>query len=270
VRSRCNLRMVKSPLKPRMLSSNSTTYSFSDFTETEYMRLLEAAKQTHSFCFFDDYSNIRNPVLWRHDVDISVHRAAWMAGAENKLSVKATYYFMLHSWSYNLLEKDIQRLITKISTLGHSIGLHFDPLFYNDCDNANALEFYLRREKLLLEDISGVEVRTFSYHNPTEVILSMNDDIYGGMINAYSQTIRAKFTYCSDSNGYWRHESIGNVIRNNPKKPLHILTHPEWWQKDIMSPMQRFKRSLDGRMNDTYQKTMDVLKSGGRNYVDWE
>ena len=69
--------------------------------------------------------------LWRHDIDLSVHRAYSLAKIEKNFCIKATYFFLLGSKFYNIFEKDIKDLILKIISLGHRIGLHFDPNQYN-------------------------------------------------------------------------------------------------------------------------------------------
>ena len=69
-------------------------------------------------------------VLWRHDVDVSMHRAARLAEIEAERGVVATYFVNPRSVFYNLLEPEIEVLLRRIRSLGHEIGLHFDAGAY--------------------------------------------------------------------------------------------------------------------------------------------
>ena len=67
-------------------------------------------------------------ILWRHDVDFSIHRASSLAKIENELGVKATYFLKLHSEFYNLFEKSIFEkvvlLFCKTENLKTLVGSH--------------------------------------------------------------------------------------------------------------------------------------------------
>ena len=71
-------------------------------------------------------------VLWRHDVDYSLHRALVLARIEAELGARATYFLSLHSDLYNVLEPAVHARAREIAALGHWIGLHFDAGFYAD------------------------------------------------------------------------------------------------------------------------------------------
>ena len=70
-------------------------------------------------------------MLWRHDVDISVHRALALARIEADLGVRATYFFTLHSSFYNLLEPAVAARARELLALGHWLGVHFDVAAYD-------------------------------------------------------------------------------------------------------------------------------------------
>ena len=53
--------------------------------------------------------------------------------------------------------------------------------------------------------------------------------------------------YVSDSNGYWRFERLPEVLAAGAHERLHVLTHPEWWQEEAMSPRERILRCIAGR-----------------------
>jgi len=239
-------------------------YYYSDFTEENYQKLILLAKKLYNFIAYQDINDENeNVVLWRHDVDFSMHRALKLAKIENEAKVATTYFFHIHSFMYNLLEEEIYKIGKEIISLGHNIGLHFEPAFYDL--NVNEIDrFYkwLSYEKHMLEDLFETNVLAFSFHNPdVGNWVSYDEHISCGMINTYSAVIKENFVYCSDSNGYWRYNRLEDVI-NNREKNLHILTHPEWWVPNEMSPRSRVQRCIDGRKEKTsylYDSALEKL-----------
>jgi hypothetical protein len=57
-------------------------YFFEDFTESEYETLLKLAKKKWRFIKYSEYRSDQPVVLWRHDLDFSVHRALRLAQME--------------------------------------------------------------------------------------------------------------------------------------------------------------------------------------------
>lgn len=229
-------------------------YNFKDFTEEHYKKLLSLAKDKYVFITYDQYNDksIENKILWRHDIDFSPNRALALAKIENTFNVKATYFLHLHSEFYNLLEKDILEKVYDILSLGHEIGLHFDPgCFKLKNNNDSYFQAYLKMEIDLLEKIFETKVKVFSFHNPTTGnYIDIKQEKICGIINAYSSYLSANFEYCSDSNGYWRFKRLYDVITKSKSKRLHILTHPVWWMPDEVgpiSPRQRVNRHINGR-----------------------
>ena len=183
-----------------MKEKNSTRHNISDFTEKHYRYLIKTAKKNYLFEPFT--TKTKSPhILWRHDVDFSIHRASSLAKIENELGVKATYFLKLHSEFYNLFEKSIFEKVLKIIEFGHNIGLHFEHHFYN---NKKRLEENLRFERKILEKIFSVKVKVFSFDSPTlSNALDISDNKISSMINAYGKGIKNNYHYCTDSNGYF-------------------------------------------------------------------
>lgn len=252
------------------MSDNSIKYNFSDFTHEHYRQLLVEAKKNYQFVEYHtlEISSPTANILCRHDVDLSMHEALNLARIESDLNIKATYFLLPHSEFYNLFEKSITDLVKEIISLGHDIGLHFDPLYY-DIHSKQELENWLNFEKEILQKIFGVEVRVFSFHNPTEEMLRFDEWSYAGMINTYAKELKASVAYCSDSNGYWRFKRMFDVITIEKPTKLQILTHPEWWTKEIMSPKQKIWRCIDKRAEKNKEFYESALSAYGRNVIDW-
>ena len=238
-------------------------FHIEDFTEEHYRVILKDTQQSYSFEPFwtlcgDDHA------LWRHDIDLSVHRAARIAAIESELGVTSTYFFLLHSEFYNLLERSVVETARRIVELGHWIGLHFDLAFYGAMIGRKELEEALHHERDLLERMLGSQVRVFSFHNPEwGNALSLRTDMMAGMVNAYGHHITSTYRYVSDSDGYWRFQRLAEVVRSKPPR-LHVLTHPEWWQPEALRPRDRVKRCLEGRSQRALESYDDRMRMMNR------
>jgi hypothetical protein len=208
-------------------------------------------------------------VLWRHDVDASLHRAARLAEIEVERGVVATYFVNPRSVFYNLLEPEIKVLLRRIRSLGHEIGLHFDAGAYSTAIAAgDNLESMLRRERSFVENLLESSIKVVSWHNNPDQsnLLHFDADEIAGMLNVYAGRLRRDYAYCSDSNGYWRFRPMDQVIREGHDR-LHLLTHPEWWTPEAMSPSERVDRAILGRARKIRCDYDAILHHDGRRNV---
>jgi hypothetical protein len=244
--------------------------SFEDFTEDSYRRIIRAARERYAF---EPYgTTLEKPhVLWRHDIDYSVHRGLRLAEIEAEENVRCTYFLTLHGEFYNLLEKASFERAIAIAEAGHELGLHFDAGFYGGFENEDDLGERITYEAGLLADFLGREIRAFSLHN-TQVSGSarFDSDVIGGLINANGRALMSRYTYVSDSNCYWRHRRLPDVIDEGADERIQVLTHPECWQEEPMSPRDRISRCAEGRARFMMQWHDDLLASYGRQNITSE
>jgi len=241
---------------------------FEEFTEIGFRELLLGLKAGgYRFARYGEEAADRH-VIWRHDVDNSMHRAARLAEIEAREGATATYFVNPRCAFYNLLEPKIAQLLERIKGLGHEIGLHFDAGAYGISTwTAAEIEKALSRERLILEMILGTPIRCVSWHNPDlSNLLEFDADRIGGLCNAYSALLRRGYTYCSDSNGYWRFQPMPDVIAAGHPR-LHLLTHPEWWTPDPMPPSERIDRAVMGRARAVRRDYDALLARGGRRNI---
>jgi hypothetical protein len=240
---------------------------FQEFTERGYRRLLTLARERYEFAAFG-HAPGEPYVLWRHDLDYSVHRALRIAEIETEEGVRATYNVLLHSELYNLLELEVVRRARRILDLGHWLGLHFDAGFYGGFDSADALAEKVAWERDLLEQLLERPVTALSLHN-TDVSNSagFDADVIAGLPSANGRTLRETHGYVSDSNGYWRYRSLSEVLKSGEHEHLHVLTHPEWWQADPMSPRDRIMRCIAGRSTFAQRSYDELLATYGRQNI---
>lgn len=237
--------------------------SFGDFTESSYLNLLKIAKKNYVFSRFMNPIQEKH-VLWRHDVDFSMHRALKLAKLENEVGVTSTYFLYPHSTFYNFLSRNILDLVLQIIELGHDIGLHFDPIFYQK-NEKSSLKRTIQREYKLIRDFTGVAPVAISFHLYGNLIKPMpEEDILVGMVNAYGPTIRKEYGYVSDSNGVWRFRRLQNVLEEAKENKLQVLTHPEWWTPEVLPPRARIQRCIDGYATFIGKDYDDLVNGAGR------
>ncbi|MCC7159425.1 MAG: hypothetical protein IT281_07805 [Ignavibacteria bacterium] len=246
---------------------NSIKYNFADFTHENYRKLLKFAKEKFKFRDFTNFGPEEAFIIWRHDIDFSVHSALNLAEIENEEGIVSTYFVHLHNEFYNPLENEITSKLMNIKQKGHKFGLHFDSQYY-DTKDSNDLEKSLSFEKGILENVLNTEISSFSFHNTNDLVLSFNEGSYAGMVNVYSRYFREDVSYCSDSNGYWRYERLEDMLLSGKHVKLQVLTHPTWWQETIMSPRERIRRCIKGRAENALKKYDDFLSSQGRENID--
>jgi hypothetical protein len=243
--------------------------AYAEFTETGFTALLDALiAGGYRFASYGDSEADRH-VIWRHDVDFSMHRGAKLAAIEAARGVRATYFVNPRSTFYNLLEADVAAKARAIAGLGHEIGLHFDaPAPDGGTWTATTLEAALTKEKMLIEAIVERPVRVVSWHNPDQSnLLSFEGDMIAGLHNAYSARLKRDYVYCSDSNGYWRFTPMAEVIAAGHPR-LHLITHPAWWTPTPMSPSARVDRAILGRARAVRRDYDGQLQAAGRKNID--
>ncbi|MBT3168526.1 MAG: hypothetical protein HN952_02975 [Candidatus Cloacimonetes bacterium] len=100
-----------------------------DFTFHIYEKLLTSFLQNHyEFHTLEKFHNhqitksLNQQIVMRHDVDRKPQNALQMAKLENKLGIRATYYFRIVKASFD------EKIIQEIALMGHEIGYHYENL----------------------------------------------------------------------------------------------------------------------------------------------
>jgi hypothetical protein len=248
--------------------TNAERYHFADFTRTNYRRLIQLARAQYVFRTFTDYQDGERFVLWRHDVDLSMHAARMLAAIETEERVTATYFLHLHSEFYNLFEKEVFDCVKALAACGHSLGLHFDTSFAGVSDEPE-LERQIALERRFIEDLLGVPLVAVSFHIASPFTQACRRSSYAGLVNVNSDYLQSRVGYCSDSNGYWRFRRLEDVLRDGQLPRLQVLTHPGLWQDTVMSPRQRVLRCIEGRAEKTRTWYDDILRRNHRENIDW-
>ena len=95
-------------------------------------KILERGYRT---VFYSQSPPERGALILRHDIDFDIGYAYQLSLVEDELGVKSTYFFLLRSKSYNLLDHKNLEMVESIKSRGHHISLHFDPTVYSDIEH---------------------------------------------------------------------------------------------------------------------------------------
>lgn len=204
-----------------------------EFTYNAYVQLLGRLKDNgYTLSTFRDSGASTKPIaILRHDIDLSPRSAVKIALHEHAMGVQATYFVMLTSSWYNVLDRENEAAIDDIQRLGHEIGLHFDISKYGDIEDRE-LEDAVMSELKLLSEVTGRRVRSLSWHIPPKGLLGKKLDFLdgAGVLNAYDPEFFYGYKYLSDSMMRWREEPE-DCIDNVDFPKLQILTHPVWYSE---------------------------------------
>jgi len=187
-----------------------------------------------------DFFSISPPekgiLILRHDIDFDIEYAYQLSKIEDQLGVKSTYFFLMHSKSYNLLDHSHLELIKSIKSRGHQISIHFDPTLYKDIDDG------FKQEKILFEQIFEVKIDYVSIHRPSDYFLN-NPNKINGVNHTYHPTYFEKIKYFADSQGEFRYGHPLESEAFKKMKTIQLLTHPIWWvtkSSDSLSKLDEF------------------------------
>lgn len=111
-----------------------------DFTLKSYQSLVLAFQQAgYQFQTFEEMMTApleAKTVVMRHDVDELAWNALRMAKLENKLGIKATYFFRI------VKQSNVPEVIEEIVRLGHEVGYHYEDLALAEGDEMIAMETF--------------------------------------------------------------------------------------------------------------------------------
>jgi hypothetical protein len=217
-----------------------------DFTLKKYGEVLTALGRGDYR--FVSYNESQRTIL-RHDVDRSAGGALRMALLEAERGIKATYYFRVPRTF------DVQA-ITRIASLGHEIGYHYECLDKAKGDLDKAIGIF--EQELALFKVWGA--KTICMHgNPLskwdnrDMWKRFDFKKYGILGEAYLSVDFNKIPYFTDTGRAWNSEKFSVKDRTGAKlqkvrdtdelikiisrkgAKAYILTHPERWSDNPLA-----------------------------------
>lgn len=207
----------------------------------------------YSARFFTDNIQEKNDLILRHDIDFDIGLAKKIAIQEHDLGICSTFFFLMRSPFYNILEKENFESINLIKELGHEISIHFDSNYYSDIKKG------VEYELSLFNELFGIEPKIISIHRPDELFIKNKIDI-GGIAHTYEPKYFHDIKYIADSRGSFRygHPFESKEFKNNYS--IHLCIHPIWWMtksflnaNDVINYYLNEKfNSLKGSMRDNF------------------
>ena len=208
--------------------SENCNFSFKHYEEC----LNDALGRGYKFLKFNEINEAEKydkVIFMRHDVDMNVDHALKFAAIENKHGISSTFFIRVcgkyNAWNINTFYS-----LMKMLSMGHEIGLHYEPDFsvINGRNLAEDIVFH----KLMLEKLLKIEIKSICPHEPKKTnSLHLPHEInkeLGNMLHAYDDFFFNECKYISDSSSRWREGCMHEFIERETKK-LCILTHPIWW-----------------------------------------
>tara|TARA_R110000868_G_scaffold138329_1_gene352328 strand:- start:47534 stop:48295 length:762 start_codon:yes stop_codon:yes gene_type:complete len=220
------------------------TKQHDNFNIETYRALLESlCNKGYEFKKFDDFNPEKRHILLRHDIDYSLEMALNLAEVEKDMNISSTYYILLTGKFYNPFNACSIKIIKKLLSMGHNVGLHLDASIYSN--DMNELSKACTQECTLLEQLTQCPVTDVSFHRPAEQLLGYKGNL-GGRRHSYQPCFFKEIGYVSDSRGEFRfgHPMDHEAIMNN--KALQLLLHPIWWHLKVShEPLKRLNFFLD-------------------------
>ena len=215
------------------------------------MKLVKIAKNCgYQVANYHNWDRVRNPIIFRHDIDYDIDKAVQLAEIENENGISSTYFVLVTSDLYNIFSKENSDKLRIIQGLGHEIGLHFDEMRYSEIQSEESFISKIQKEAQLLEDVIEKPVTTVSMHRPSKKILDTDLKI-PNIINCYNKVFFSDFKYLSDSRRRWR-EPILDIIESKKYDKLHILTHAFWYGRSEESINKTIKKFVMRANYDRY------------------
>lgn len=235
----------RGPVLTALAMKGPSVESTADFTEGGLIRMLLDLR--NAGYEFGAFTNAEVPpqgqVILRHDVDLDLVAAQRIAQIECDLGVSATFFFLVSSNLYNVMSVEGRTTCKQILSLGHHIGLHFDPTVFGSTEEE--FDTGLSSERRLLEEVTGLPISVFSLHKPGN-----RSQLYPvgpeGLLNTYSRRFFSDIAYSSDSSGWWRFGSFIESDDFRSHRSVQLLLHPIWWTGLLGEhPGKRLDRLVD-------------------------
>ena len=219
-----------------------------DFTLSQYKRLISALGQGDYT--LKNHLNNKNNIILRHDVDRPPNNVLSIAELERKMGIKSTYFFRVKP---RLFKPEI---ISKVMSLGHEIGYHYEVLDKASGDYQKAIQIFENEWKLFK---AWNSVTICMHGNPLSSYV--NKDIwekynfrdFNVLGEAYISIDFHKMKYFTDTGRKWnsKHFSVKDKISNNlieikstnklikfikenQMKGFYILAHPSKWNDSLL------------------------------------
>jgi len=233
-----------------------------NFSVQHYRELLMSAKDAYRFIKLIEAKNLPDDmfILMRHDVDFSLNSALRMAQIEAECGINTTYCICLRSPFYSIHNDYEFGIISTILKMGHDIGLHYDPNFYQN--RGLSANQGIKDEIQILEREFGTKIIGISQHAPASNDVFQPEKEY---VDAYDKRLTTDIKYISDSGQSWRNGCLCKHLFKFDK--IHVLIHPEWWMFNGAA-WEKVLRSIKVESVSFLSHQFDIIIDWTRGYLE--
>jgi hypothetical protein len=201
--------------------------------------LTDFVRAGYSTVRFDEVRTDDAHLVLRHDVDFDLRFAVRVGEVEAQLDLRSTFFIMVRSECYSILDGAAKEHLDRLAEQGHGIGLHLDASLYAPDELAEGA----REELRILEWISGRPVEAISFHRPAPHLVGSDR---GAM--PVPHTYEPRFTkdvhYVSDSQGRFRFGTPFESPAFHERRAIQLLLHPIWWAGMVPEDAEQRLRAL--------------------------
>ncbi len=156
----------------------------------------------------------------RHDVDISPICAEKLGEVAAGAGARSSFFFQLNAETYGIFSQENRRIMTRLRSLGHCVGLHIDEALIGEAEAPiiQTLDWF--------NQCCWPVDRAVSFHRPSKNVLGRR---YDGFVNSYAPGLWGEDRYLSDSRrqiAFW--DRLQEWLREG-RTPIQLLLHPVWW-----------------------------------------
>ncbi len=189
------------------------------FSYAGIQNFFKEAKKLAPVIPFSEWDGQQRVILMRHDIDLDVQPAHAMFRIQQEVGVKSSFFFLTTCHSYNPCSYSNRSMIREISDGGFEVGLHFDPLLYDESKLQEAISF----ETSVLEQITGKPVKSISLHNPS---MHGRFPTFHRFNNVYEEPFFSSEYYLSDSRMNFREKDPFRFLQKVKERSIQVLFHP--------------------------------------------
>jgi len=234
-----------------------------DFTIKSYRCLINTLlSEGYKFITFKDYCERNRPekfIILRHDIDKNPERALRIAEIEHSVGIISSFYFLIHKKVFN------ERIVSKISNLGHEVGYHYKDFTCNGGNVVKAIKDFEKnlnkmREVVVVNTIV-MDGRPWSVYDNRDLWKSYNYRDFGIIGEPYFDMNFNEVFYLTDTGRCWdgAKYSVRDKVQSDFRQSYHstrdimvaaengtlpdkimITTHPQRWTNSPFAWLAEF------------------------------
>lgn len=237
------------------------------FDYVTYEDILYNMKKINRIYKFNEVeSKTKSGFILRHDVDFDIKKAYKLAEVEKGVDITSTFFILTTSEMYNIMSSDNRKMLMDMIQEGFEIGLHFDPIIYNNLTE-NKLYEKVKVESEIIESITGQRVDSISLHNPS---IHGQYPMFNNYKNAYEEIYFNPELYISDSCKDFRGKEIFSFMENGRDNLIQVLFHPIHFSQYEENYTHSFSKIFRNKILDFHTKLLinKTYRNEGESIID--